>query len=138
MLLKKFHPDNNPNMEFFETIIGPKTIIYGRIATEISIRIDGKVVGNIEAVAHKGDAPPTQIAIAIGVGALVTGDIRANRVLIAGSVDGNVYASERVELLDGARVVGDITYDKIVVSKKSFHQGMMVSVTRGVEKINLD
>ena len=138
MILKKFHPDNNPDMEFFETIIGPKTIIYGRIATEISLRIDGKIVGNIEAVAHKGNAPPTQVAIAIGEGARVTGDIRANRILIAGSVEGNVYASERLELLDGARVVGDITYGEAAVSEKAFHQGMMVSVTLGVEKINLD
>jgi len=125
-------------MEFFETIIGPKTIIYGRVATEISLRIDGKIVGNIEAVAHKGGASPTQVAIAIGEGARVTGDIRANRILIAGSVEGNVYASERLELLDGARVIGDITYGEITVTKKSFHQGIMVSVTRGVEKINLD
>ena len=138
MLLKKFHPDNNPDMEFFETIIGLKTTIYGRVATEVSLRIDGKIVGNIEAVAHKGEAPPTQVAIAIGDGARVTGDIRANRILIAGSVEGNVYASERLELLDGARVIGDITYGEITVSKKSFHQGIMVSVTRGVEKINLD
>ncbi len=138
MVLKKYDPDNNPDMEFFETIIGPKTIIYGRVATEISLRIDGKIIGNVEAVAHKGEAQPTQIAIAIGEGALVAGDIRANRVLIAGSVDGNIYASEKVELLDGSKVVGDITYGRIVVSKKSSHQGMLISVTRGVEKINLN
>ena len=138
MVLKKYDPDNNPDMEFFETIIGSKTIIYGRVATEISLRIDGKIIGNVEAVAHKGDAPPTQIAIAIGQEALVTGDIRANRVLIAGSVHGNIYASERVELLEGSKVVGDITYGQIAVSKKSSHQGMLISVARGVEKINLN
>lgn len=137
MFLKKFHPDNNPDMEFFETIIGPKTTIYGRIATEVSLRIDGKVVGNIESVASKGGGLPTQIAIAIGEGALVTGDLRANRILIAGSVQGNVYATERVELLDGAKVIGDITYGEITISKKVFHQGMMISVSHGVEKINL-
>jgi len=138
MFLKKFDPDNNPDMEFFETIIGAKTVIYGRVATEISLRVDGKIVGNIEAVMAKGAGMPTQIAIAIGEGAVVTGDIRANRVLIAGSVDGNIYASERVELLDGAKVKGDITYGQIIASTKATHQGMMISVTRGVEKINLD
>ena len=138
MFFKRFHPDNNPDMEFFETIIGSKTIIYGRVATETSLRVDGKIIGNIDAVTHKGEALPTQIAIAIGEGAIVIGDIRANRVVIAGTVNGNIYASERVELLDCAKVAGDITYGQLVTSKKATHQGMMISVTRGVEKINLD
>lgn len=125
-------------MEFFESLIGAKTIVYGRVVTEVSMRIDGKIVGNIETVVHNGAPLPTQVAIAIGAGAVVTGDIRANRVLVAGFVDGNIYASKFVELLDGAKVIGDITYGAIKTSKKAIHQGMMISVSNGVEKINLD
>ena len=36
-------------VESFETIIGASTEVHGRILIEESVRIDGSVIGNIEA-----------------------------------------------------------------------------------------
>ena len=38
----------SPSQERFDTIIGRTTQIYGRLVLLDSVRIDGKVVGNIE------------------------------------------------------------------------------------------
>jgi hypothetical protein len=38
----------DPTVESFETIVGPRTVFRGNIAAFESIRIDGKVIGNIE------------------------------------------------------------------------------------------
>ena len=39
-----------PTQEKFDTLIGATTEIYGRLVLLDSVRIDGKVVGNIEKV----------------------------------------------------------------------------------------
>ena len=46
---------------------------------------------------------------------MVRGDIHAHRVLIAGTVEGNVYASEKVELHNGSSVRGDIAYGQLAM-----------------------
>jgi cytoskeletal protein CcmA (bactofilin family) len=53
------------------------------------------------------------VCIALGKTALVQGNIFGVRVLVAGRVEGNVHASERVELHSGADVHGDIVYAQI-------------------------
>lgn len=96
-------------MESFETIIGVSTEVHGRILIEESVRIDGTVVGNIEARQGKS------ITVALGKTGTVRGDIHAHRVLIAGTVEGNVYASEKVELHNGSSVRGDIAYGQLAM-----------------------
>ena len=53
------------------------------------------------------------VCIALGKTGLVQGNIFGVRVLVAGRVEGNVHASERVELHSGADVHGDIVYAQI-------------------------
>ena len=101
----------DPTVESFETIVGPKTVFRGNIATVESIRIDGKVIGNIES------PPGSNITIALGRTAIVEGDINTYRALIAGRVNGNIYASERAELHDGADIHGEVIYGQIGVEQ---------------------
>lgn len=96
-------------VESFETIIGASTEVHGRILIDESVRIDGTVVGNIEARQGKS------ITVALGKTGSVRGDIHAHRVLIAGSVEGNVYAAEKVELHNGSSVRGDIAYGQLAM-----------------------
>jgi cytoskeletal protein CcmA (bactofilin family) len=110
-----------PTMESFETIIGPATEVHGRLVAHESLRIDGTVVGNIEARQDK------KVSIALGRTGLVQGDIYAFRVLVAGRVEGNIYATERVELHDGAEVRGDITYGQLGIEHGAKLNGLMIS-----------
>lgn len=110
-----------PTMESFETIIGPATEVHGRLVAHESLRIDGTVVGNIEARQDK------KVSIALGRTGLVQGDISAFRVLVAGRVEGNIYATERVELHDGAEVRGDITYGQLGIEHGAKLNGLMIS-----------
>lgn len=111
----------HPTIELFDTIIGPSTQIHGRVVTSTSLRIDGQVFGDIEAV---NDA---EISIALGRDAKVEGDIHAYRVLIAGQVLGNIYATERVELHAEAKVDGDITYGQLGIDQGASVTGLMIS-----------
>ena len=110
-----------PTMESFETIIGPATEVHGRLVANESLRIDGRVIGNIEARQGKS------VSIALGRTGMVQGDIFAFRVLVAGKVEGNIYATERVELHEGAEVRGDITYGQLGIEHGAKLNGLMIS-----------
>jgi cytoskeletal protein CcmA (bactofilin family) len=110
-----------PTMESFETIVGPATEVHGRLVANESLRIDGRVIGNIEARQGKS------VSIALGKTGVVQGDIYAFRVLVAGKVEGNIYATERVELHEGAEVRGDVTYGQLGIEHGAKLNGLMIS-----------
>ena len=110
--------------ERFDTLIGRTTEIVGRLILLDSVRIDGKVNGSIEAqVDHK-------VSVAIGATGEVTGDIKANRVMVAGKVEGNIEAAERVELQKDSVVLGDITYGSIAVEHGARILGMLIQSSK--------
>jgi cytoskeletal protein CcmA (bactofilin family) len=92
------------NQERFDTLIGRTTEIVGRLVLLDSVRVDGKVHGSIESQADRN------ITVAIGPTGEVTGDIRANRVIVAGRVQGNIEASERAELQKDCVVMGQLLW----------------------------
>lgn len=110
----------SPSKESFGTIIDEFTEVHGRVVSSTSLRIDGKIIGNVEASQEKN------VSIAIGKTGLVQGDIYAYRIFVAGKVTGNIYCSERVELHEGAEVTGDVTYGEIGVEPGSKLNGLMI------------
>ena len=125
MFFKKKYVDEllHPTIEDFDTIVGIGTVIHGRVVTDTGLRIDGTIIGDVEA--HRDG----QISVALGKTGRVEGDIHAHRVLIAGCVEGNIYASERVELHSGARVSGDVTYGQLGIESGATISGLMISKT---------
>ncbi len=109
-----------PTQEKFDTLIGNTTEIFGRLVLTDSIRIDGKVTGNIEA------AKDNKVTVAIGRSGIVCGDISAHRVMVAGKVEGNICASERVEFYKDSEVRGDITYGSIGVEHGARLLGLVI------------
>ena len=115
----------SPSQERFDTIIGRTTQIYGRLVLLDSVRIDGKVVGNIETTKDN------KVTVAIGKTGEVSGDITAHRVMVAGKVEGNIYAAERVEFRPSAHVRGDVTYGSIGIDHGAKVIGLII---QGEEK----
>jgi len=110
----------SPSKESFGTIIDEFTEVHGRLVSSTSLRIDGKVIGNIEA------SQENNISIAIGKSGFVQGDIYAYRIFVVGKVTGNIYCSERVEWHDGPEVTGDVTYGQIGVEPGAKLNGLMI------------
>jgi cytoskeletal protein CcmA (bactofilin family) len=114
--------------ERFDTLVGRTTTLFGRLVLLDSVRIDGKVVGNIET------APDNKISVAIGLTGEVNGDITAYRVLVAGKVNGNIYAAERVEFHKDAVV--NISYGSIAVEHGARLLGMVVQNKASTQSAN--
>ena len=111
--------------ERFDTIVGKTTQIYGRMVLLDSVRIDGKVVGNIETIKDN------KVTVAIGATGEVSGDITAYRVMVAGKVEGNIYAAERVEFHKDSVVHGDISYGSIAIEHGARLLGLVIQNPAG-------
>jgi cytoskeletal protein CcmA (bactofilin family) len=110
------------SQERFDTLIGRQTQIHGTLRVIQSVRIDGKVVGNIEAPKNQA------ITVVIGQEGEVQGDVIASRVIVAGKVSGNIDAHERVELMASALVQGDVKYGSIAVEHGARLLGLLLQV----------
>jgi len=95
------------------------------IAAEITI--EGKVEGSGHvrmAGAFKGDVN-VQGNLTIEAGAKVTGQVRANTVIVAGELHGNIDAAVRVEIQDTGMVVGDVKAGSLTVAAGSRMRGQV-------------
>lgn len=110
------------SQERFDTLIGRQTEIHGSLRLMQSVRIDGKIIGNIE-------APKDQaITVVVGSEGEIQGDVMASRVIVAGKVSGNIDAYERVELLGSALVHGDVKYGSMAVEHGARLLGLLLQV----------
>ena len=112
----------DPSKETFGSIIGSDLEITGSLLATKSLRIDGTVVGDIKTKTG------ADVCIALGKTGLVQGNISGVRVLVAGRVEGNVLATERVELHSGADVHGDIIYAQIGIEQGARLSGLLSKI----------
>jgi cytoskeletal protein CcmA (bactofilin family) len=89
---------NDKSASILNTILGPGSSFMGHIEMEGLVRIDGFYSGSLR----------TSGTVVISADARFEGPIRARSVVVGGIVKGGVYATEHVDLLPGAVVVGDV------------------------------
>ena len=70
--------------------------------------------------------PDHKVSVAIGATGEVKGDITAHRVMVAGKIEGNIYADERVEFHKDSIVHGDISYGSIAVEHGAKLLGLVI------------
>jgi cytoskeletal protein CcmA (bactofilin family) len=87
--------------------------IVGKISFEGPARIDGEVDGEINA----------KDSLTIGENAIVTAQIRAASVSVAGKVSGDIIASQRIEIRPSAKVSGNITAPVLAVQEGAHFEG---------------
>ncbi|MFP5398221.1 MAG: polymer-forming cytoskeletal protein [Gammaproteobacteria bacterium] len=97
------------------SLVGEGTQVRGELRFCDGLRVDGEVHGDVVAV---GDAPSILV---VSENARVHGKVKADHVIINGSVTGPVEARELVELQPKARIVGDVRYATL-----EMHQGAVI------------
>ena len=94
--------------------IGHGVAIEGRITSARDLRIDGKVEGTIEVGDH---------GVTVGPGAEIKADLVVKWILIGGAVIGDITATERVEVKEGASVKGAITTPRLLLAEGAVVNG---------------
>lgn len=102
------------------TLISKDAEIIGDIKFSGDLEIQGQVTGNIIA---KGDAAAM---IRIVEGGKIEGSIHAPKVIINGTLVGDVHASEHIELAAKANVQGSVHYSLIEMVKGSQVNGNLL------------
>ena len=109
-----------------ETIIGKDTSFQGTIEVKGTIRVDGKFEGQINS---NGD-------IIIGENGEVKAQIQARNALIAGTLQGNISITEKLELLSTGKLYGDIDAAVLSIGEGAIFRGactMKGEITTTVE-----
>src|SRR5205809_6844979 len=87
--------------------------IKGSVKSLNELLIDGEVEGTI-------DSPGK---LSIGEHAQINGEIRAKSVKVRGTVEGNIFATERCELQSGCTLRGDIEAPRLVIDENATFLG---------------
>lgn len=95
------------------SFVGPGTTVEGKIKTDGSIRIDGKLVGDLMAKANA----------AVGLSGVVEGNLTAQNISLAGKVQGAVTALEKLILEEKAVMKGDIRAARLVIDEGAMFDG---------------
>ena len=104
--------DGQP-VAFDGTFLGPKITIDGTVTGSEPVLIEGHVKG---AINLSGD-------LRIGTQARVEAKVHARNVSVEGRLNGDVSADDRVELVAGSTVDGNIKAPKLVVAEGARFRG---------------
>jgi cytoskeletal protein CcmA (bactofilin family) len=94
--------------------LGGNTVLTGDAEFKGMLRIDGRFSGRI--VSEKG-------TLIVSAGGRVDADIRVGTARVNGTVNGDITATERIELGRSARVVGDIRTPALVIEQGAVFEG---------------
>jgi len=111
----------NRNDGRLDTVIGPETSVRGDIRVAGGVRLDGQVEGRM-------DVSETLVT---GPRSLLKGELHCRAAVIAGRIEGDIYAADSVELQTGAQVFGNISSRGLVIQPDCLFQGNCSMVQAG-------
>jgi len=97
------------------TLLGKGSEFEGKLTFEGQVRIDGKFQGQII----------TKDVLVIGDGAKVQAEIQAGTVIINGQVEGNVKATQIIELKTPGRVKGNLETPSLSMDRGVIFEGSL-------------
>ncbi len=96
------------------TVIGTETLIKGDITVPHSMRLDGRVQGQVQ----------VNDTLTVGPNGVVEGNVQVRSVMIGGKVVGSVTASDKITLNSTAVMNGDMVCTKLVIEEGATFDGM--------------
>lgn len=96
-----------------KAFLGPGSQFEGKLSFDEMVRLDGRFVGEIR----------SSDSLVVGDSAEIEGDIHVGCLILSGNFKGNIVASQRVELLEPARVEGLIETPLLKIDEKVVFNG---------------
>ena len=104
--------------------IGKSVVIKGELNGSEDLTVEGQVEGKIELKDH---------ALTIGPNGKIKAQIFAKSVIVLGEVNGNVTASEKVDIRDGGSVDGDIVSPRVAIAEGAHFRGSVDMQRKGLQ-----
>jgi cytoskeletal protein CcmA (bactofilin family) len=109
---RTFEPESTPARG--SAALGKNVTVKGQIFAREDLTIDGEVEGTVECQEHR---------LTIGPNARVQAGLKAREIIIHGSIQGNVDASDKIDIKKEAKLVGDIKTSRIVIEDGAYFKG---------------
>jgi cytoskeletal protein CcmA (bactofilin family) len=104
--------------------IGKSVVIKGELNGSEDLTIEGHVEGKIELKDH---------VLTIGPNGKIKAQVFAKAVIVLGEVNGNVTATEKVDIRDGGSVDGDIVSPRVAIAEGAHFRGSVDMQRRGAQ-----
>lgn len=102
--------------------IGKSVVIKGELNGSEDLTIEGHVEGKIELKDH---------VLTIGPNGKIKASVFAKSVIVLGEVNGNVTASEKVDIRDGGSVDGDLVSPRVAIAEGAHFRGTVDMQKKG-------
>lgn len=103
-----------------DSLIGAGARIEGNVVFSGGLRVDGCIKGNVVAADAASSA-----TLVLSEQGRIEGDVSVAHLVTNGQIVGKVVASEFLEMLSHAKIVGDVDYASI-----EMHQGAVIDAGR--------
>lgn len=103
-----------------DTLIGQNSEIHGDVVFRGGLHVDGTIRGNVFADPDSGSV------MSLSERGLVEGEIRVPNVVLNGTVVGDVFCTEHIELAAQARITGNVFYKLIEMARGAEVNGNLV------------
>ena len=103
-------------LEDFDTVLSPDIEFSGTLRFDKPLLIQGKVSGEIDA----------SNLLMIAEEAVVEANIKASKVIILGTVKGNVTATDKVDVSITGKLIGNVTAPEITMETGCFFSGRCI------------
>ena len=114
--------DSLRGMEKGPVNIGKSVVIKGELTGSEDLTIEGHVEGKIELKDH---------VLTIGPNGKIKAQVYAKSVIVLGEVNGNVTATEKVDIRDGGSVDGDIVSPRVAIAEGAHFRGTVDMQRKG-------
>jgi cytoskeletal protein CcmA (bactofilin family) len=94
--------------------IGKSVVIKGELNGSEDLTVEGHVEGKIELKDH---------VLTIGPNGKIKAQVFAKSVIVLGEVNGNITATEKVDIRDGGSVEGDIVSPRVAIAEGAHFRG---------------
>jgi cytoskeletal protein CcmA (bactofilin family) len=118
-------PSSSPSPSSSPTVFGKSMKIIGEVSSDEELYLDGDLDGKLY----------LRNRLTIGPNSKVNADIKAQEVVVFGTIKGNVDSETRVSLRKGASIVGDIKTAGIVIEDGAHFKGG-IDISRNGEARN--
>ncbi|MDR0234573.1 MAG: polymer-forming cytoskeletal protein [Zoogloeaceae bacterium] len=102
-----------------DSLIGYGTKLEGNIQFSGGMRVDGESLGKVIA-----NTP--QATLMLSEQGVINGHVEVTHLIVNGTINGPVYASEFLELHPKARIVGDVEYSMIEIQQGALIEGHLI------------
>jgi cytoskeletal protein CcmA (bactofilin family) len=94
-------------------VIAPGLFLRGELRGEDDLIIEGRVEGEITLKRH----------LTVETSGVIVADVQTQNITIKGEMRGNMAAKDKVEIHEGARVVGNISAPRVVIAEGARFKG---------------